>query len=139
MIWLIYILSLSTVVSCAQVSSTPPEPVRSVLTGNWGWNERECEEAPSKVTFSEDGALMFFSSDAGLVMNREGRVSSKLTYGIIAEHEKGLRAVIIGEERRTDRGDVVLWDLLLISDTRFCWHREDWPNNRCTKALIRCE
>jgi hypothetical protein len=49
-----------------------------------------------------------------------------------------LRLSLIGEMRRTDDGERVVWDLVMISRDEYCWHRADWPEGKCTGSVERC-
>ena len=48
-------------------------------------------------------------------------------------------SIIRGEERLTENGDKVVWQLNLIDDNTYCWRRTDWPSHACTKSILRCE
>jgi hypothetical protein len=129
--------------ACAGVNQNgepaPAEQLSSLkqkLIGRWGWTRGQCESAPINVSFSDDGALMYHHSSQGLYLGEV--LKERITYQIYDEGEQILRVIIEGEDRRTDDGLVVAWDLVLIDDSRFCWHRYDWEWPRCTKPLIRC-
>ena len=56
----------------------------------------------------------------------------------VLQSEPDLRMAIEGETRMTPTGELVVWDLVLLSPDRYCWHRTDWPHGGCTKAIVRC-
>jgi hypothetical protein len=56
----------------------------------------------------------------------------------VLQSEPNLRMVIEGETRKTAAGEPVVWDLVLLSNDQFCWHRTDWSPGACTKAIVRC-
>jgi hypothetical protein len=122
--------------SIASSSKSQNGEIRKVLAGAWGWDKQQCEKDPIRLSFAADGAVMFHENDAGLSIG-EGTHLKRIVYQILAESDRVLRTVIEGEVRRTKEGNVVGWDLVLLSESRFCWHRSDWPSG-CTRALIKC-
>lgn len=115
------------------------QELRQLLTGTWGWDEAQCAEGPYHVSFSDDGAIMYFDTDDETMITAEGGEARKrIVYQILWEADGVLRAVIEGEDRRTESGHVVGWDLRMIDEAHFCWHRWDWPRDACTQALIVC-
>ena len=89
-------------------------------------------------SFSEDGAKMFVQAPPG-GLSAGGEPREMIAYQVLAENENTLRMVIENEERRTESGHVVVWDLVLINKDNFCWHRADWQPGNCTKVLKRCD
>src|SRR5262249_26983880 len=59
-------------------------------------------------------------------------------YRILAWSANALRMEIIGETRKTEDGDPVIWDLIVLSPDSYCWHRADWPPQGCTGRVLRC-
>jgi hypothetical protein len=113
-------------------------PIRSIVKGSWGI-EKECNLGFGALySFSEDGAKMFVKAPPG-GLSVGGELREMITYQVLAENENTLRMVIENEERRTESGHVVVWDLVLINKDSFCWHREDWQPGSCTKILKQCD
>lgn len=57
----------------------------------------------------------------------------------VLEHSRGrIRGAIRGETRRTEGGEPVVWDLVLVGPNTYRWHRTDWPIGAFTKAVRRC-
>jgi len=113
--------------------------LRNSLSGSWQWEQAKgiCQkESLTTISFSADGNAMYLSSDASNY--RDPDEISVHTYDIVGQPEVNLRTVIQGETRRTHAGDVVMWDIKMISNNEFCWHRSDWRNNECTQSLIKC-
>ena len=123
--------------STVSVQSDLGGPIREVLVGNWQWKGIPCDEAPS-YSFSNDGAFMYVRSERGMKMGDASKSYTDVTYMILDESSHVLRTQIDGEDRRTERGDIVVWDLVMLSQNGFCWHRTDWPAGSCTKVLRRC-
>jgi hypothetical protein len=43
-----------------------------------------------------------------------------------------------GETRLDDKGQPVVWHLLMTDRDTFYWHRQDWPNGNVTRPSHRC-
>ena len=56
----------------------------------------------------------------------------------IQQAEPYLRAKIEGETRTTPSGELVVWEVIMLSPDRYCWHRTDWSEGACTAAIERC-
>lgn len=99
--------------------------------GSWGLQEGEtsCAENPRTFRFSEDGRWMIVewlhTYDADRYMVLYADPGSITTY-------------IEGEERRTDTGDRVVWQLMMSRPDRYCWRRTDWPSHYCTSDRVIC-
>ena len=111
----------------------------SALPGKWGWAESDdCKSSPEEITFSADRKQMFLShapaKDDG---TREPH--RKVTYQILREIPNGLSMSLDGEKRLDKSGNLVTWDLILLSENEYCWHGNDWRPNSCTKSIHRCE
>ncbi|MCW8196739.1 hypothetical protein F6455_18255 [Proteobacteria bacterium 005FR1] len=114
------------------------QDLRKTLTGAWAWNEEQCAADPIRISFSEDGSLMYHRNKKGLYLGDKSSPKERVVYQILAASERGMRTMIEGEDRKTPEGDTVGWDLILLSDDAFCWHRWDWPEE-CTQPLISCD
>lgn len=132
------ILVLLLVAGCASGSKNTDLTLRESLAGAWGWTSKECREGAPIHSFSEDGSTMFVSSDKGMITSATSEPKTQLVYQIIGESKNVLRTVIEGEDRFQKNGEPAVWDLVLLSNYRFCWHRTDWPAGSCTKPLRRC-
>lgn len=134
------ILALVFIVSGCTSTPTVERPLREVVTGQWGWTAEECRKSPKSISFSSDGGLMYYQSTpgaSGLLLGDQ--VLDKVTYQILGEGRRVLRTIIEGETRKTESGNVVMWDLVLRSNDSFCWHRTDWAANACTRPVSRCD
>jgi len=137
----IILVILINISACGTTVEKSNRPIREIITGSWAPETKVgqvCRESPPTYSFSNDGALMYVTSDSGLYMSEGGGKFNKLTYQIVGEGQYSLRTIIEGEERRTANGNVVMWDLVLLSENRFCWHRSDWDSNSCTQEFRRC-
>lgn len=122
----------------ATETNWPETNIRAVLQGRWGWNDEQCEEDPFYITFSSDGANMYFDTKQGLVLGNKDQIKNRLKYQILDETDRVLRTVVEGEDRRTEKGHVVGWDLVLINNNSFCWRRWDWASDGCTQPVVSC-
>lgn len=68
----------------------------------------------------------------------DGSIGDRAEYEVIAYTPDSIRLFLVGETRRTSAGELVLWDLVLVSADAYCWHRSDWPQGGCTKRIVRC-
>lgn len=120
--------------------ASPPanEELRRTLAGSWAWNREQCAVDPIRISFSEDGSLMYHRNKQGLFLGDSGSPRRQVVYHILAETDRGMRTMIEGEDRKTPEGETVGWDLILLSESAFCWHRWDWPQG-CTQPLISCD
>jgi len=100
--------------------------------GSWGWIEGKntCATNPHAINFSKDGSRMFYSWR---------HTYPDVTYQVLYADKNSLTSIIMGEERRTNNGDKVVWQLNLIDDNTYCWRRTDWPSDSCTRNIQRCE
>ena len=122
-------------------SSTPSVDIdpHQALPGKCGWEgSNDCEEAPLEIGFSRNGKRMHVShspqTEGG---SREPRRTAN--YTVLAPTENGLAMLMDGEDRLDPSGRPVTWDLILLSNDEYCWHRSDWRATGCTKSINRCE
>ena len=134
------------IAGCVAVEDSSPldvqpidQSVRDLVPGTWGESSEVCDSHPLTIRLSADRAKLVVSSDSGVGFYPDGTMYPELTYQIIAEFPSVLRTVISNEERRTEKNEVVAWDLVMIDENRFCWHRLDWPQGGCTSVRVRCE
>ena len=109
-----------------------------VLPGKWGWEgSSDCSAEPLEIRFSQGGKRMHISHAP------EGEDGKRLKrhdtdYTILGPTGMGLSMAMEGEDRLDDSGKPVTWDLVLLDDDQYCWHRNDWPATACTKPVNRC-
>ena len=111
----------------------------AVLPGKWGWEASDdCSASPEVIRFSTDKKQMHLAhapiNDNGV---RDPR--REVTYQVLRTLPNGLRMSMDGEERLDPSGKPVTWDLILLSQDQYCWHRGDWRPTGCTKPVLRCE
>ena len=132
-------------VACAsapddKASSIQPPSVRADLPGRWDWVQASprCGDTGGEYSFSADGRQLLVHVPAGVWFGTEP-AGQHVTYEVLDELQGTLRVRAIGEPRKTDSGDTVVWDLVMLKRDAFCWHRTDWKAGECTERLTRCE
>jgi hypothetical protein len=131
------VVVVAQVTGCA---STKPadHSVFAVLPGPWGWEESEelgCGNNSHTLSFTENRRVMLLKYKEA--STKQGVPVKAVRYHVL-QSEPNLRMAIEGETRMTPAGEPVVWDLVMISADRFCWHRTDWEPGVCTTAVVRC-
>ncbi len=109
-----------------------------MLPGDWGWEESEelgCGQNSQTLTFTKDRKVMLLKHKEASAT--QGIPAEAVRYRVL-QAEPTLRMAIEGETRRTPAGEPVVWDLIMITADRYCWHRTDWALDACTSAVVRC-
>ena len=111
-------------------------PLRPTVAGTWGIDTEgvSCTDNPHTLAFSPDGLEMTLRYAKGL----EGNPPTRVSYKVLSDGPGFLRLAMQGEERRTDAGALVIWELVLLSSDSYCWHRTDWQTGGCTQPAKRC-
>ena len=109
------------------------------VRGRWAWtgNPDGCQAEWHEISFSPDHRVMLITS-AKPYEGADGKLDSIATYDIQAHTSSWIRGAIRGEQRLTDAGQPVVWDLVLRSENRYAWHRTDWGAGGYTRAIERC-
>jgi len=45
---------------------------------------------------------------------------------------------IVGEKRLDEKGRPVVWDLVMLNENEYVWHRLDWRPGELTSRIHRC-
>lgn len=131
---------LALVLPALALSQSLPENqdlrFQDIATGTWGLDADgvRCDENPHTIEFPPDGRTMVLRYAKG-VGDKPPFVAN---YRLIGEGPGFLRMKLDGETRKTETGDLVEWDLVLLSADSYCWHRTDWQEGGCTKPATRC-
>ena len=110
-----------------------------VVEGTWAWTTTEdgCAGEPQGISFSSDRDQMFVTRLAE-APDSTGSRKSRSTYDVLDHSRSHIRGLIVGETRLTEKGEPVVWDLVLLSEDAFAWHRTDWSDYVLTESLRRC-
>lgn len=132
----------SIAVSCAPASESAhagaaPAEVFSVVAGRWGWVEgtHTCESNPHTISFSPDWRFMYFLYPEPVDTSTGRR---EATYEVRGYTPYSIRAFLLHETRTDRMGELVEWDLILLSKDLYVWRQSDWPIDASTNPLERC-
>ena len=125
----LFVCSISLLTSC---TTSPPretaEPsIRTALPGRWDWADASprCGDSAAQFAFAEEDRQVRVHVPAGVYLGTTP-LGADATYQIVREWPRVLRMRMLGETRRTETGDLVEWDLVLLDVDSFCWRRTDW-------------
>lgn len=108
------------------------------LAGIWCWpNISDGSHNPHSLRFSVDGSKLFLDYLNPRV-DADGKRIVGADYDVESIEATRARMRLIGEDRRTDAGELVVWDLVVLPAERYCWRRTDWAEDACTAPLTRC-
>ena len=116
-----------------------PAELRALLVGTWDWGgtDKPCKENPHSIEFAADGSALIVRHPKGAALGSKV-LHKELVYKILDEGPNFLRMRIEGEDRKTEEGKPVVWDIVLLERDKYCWCRTDLPDNACSKAVLRC-
>jgi hypothetical protein len=125
-------------VGCATRPASTEEWV-SILSGTWGWvqGENTCETNPHEITFSPDRRWMYLKTTHP-ILTPKGIRESEFQYQILSVTPSAIRMQLEDETRLTDSGKPVIWDLQLLTQNQYRWHRTDWRYGAYTRPVKRC-
>lgn len=113
--------------------------IQDAVAGRWDWEDAEafCDGNPHTISFSEDRTAMHIAFDKSWT-DAEGEDHKEAIYDLQEMTPSHIRGFMQGEDRRTDGGDLVVWDLVLTGPDSYAWHRTDWVTGALTKEVHRC-
>jgi hypothetical protein len=114
--------------------------IRMTLPGVWDWTTEPetCQrDNVHTIWFSDDGRSLFFHHPQGAELE-DGVLQQVIEYSVLEELPTGLRLQAKREGRRDEMGNLVTWELRLLSTSSYCWHRSDWREQGCTSPIVRC-
>lgn len=117
----------------------PGTDIFAFVTGRWAWttDSSRCSTHWHDISFSPDHRVMTIAN-AYSFKGVDGKFDSLTVYDIQAHTDAWIRAAIRGEQRLTEDGRPVVWDLVLRAPNRYVWHRTDWVVGGYTRAIERC-
>jgi hypothetical protein len=115
--------------------------VYSALSGQWGWTSdhaRSCARNPHTLAFSADRHFMILRHRAP-IKAFDGNERSEAYYRVLQSSSHTITLGLEGETRLQRDGRPVLWELRLLSESAYCWHRTDKSERSCSPPIVRCE
>jgi hypothetical protein len=113
--------------------------IQEHLTGRWDWanHTRLCVDSTHTIEFRDGGRVMAITQQQQWV-DSTGRDRTTAVYDVFSQTKSKIRGQIRGEERLTESGEPVVWDLVLFGPNEYRWHRADWSSLGFTGRIIRC-
>ena len=113
--------------------------IREFVIGRWDWARHDpvCSDSTHAITFSEGGRVMRITQQQAWV-DSTGRDRTTAVYDLHGTSSSRIRGQIRGEERLTEDGTPVVWDLVLTGPDEYRWHRTDWDRWGFTGRIVRC-
>lgn len=107
------------------------------IPGRWDYtgDAPACTIAPFTLEVADDRSRFTISPEP----TEEVADPQASVYDVLDVKPGFLRSRIIGEKRLTDDGEPVVWDIIPLDESSFCWRRTDWAENSCTAPVIRCD
>jgi hypothetical protein len=109
------------------------------ISGRWDWSVRgaPCTDSAHTIAFPDDGDIMTITQQQP-VIDSSGRDLTVTTYDLDTVTPSRIRGAIRGENRLTDDGEPVVWELVVVDPDTYHWHRTDWPPYGLTAPIVRC-
>jgi hypothetical protein len=134
---LIILCSLFTSISLADPEPSKFLSIFEKFDGIWAYENKDkkfdCSEAVHRITFNLEKKEAYFDW-----IDSDDTASQRSTYTIIINTNKIIRMQEHGETRIDPDGNLVIWDLIKESDSKYTWHRKDWPSNGSTGYFLKC-
>lgn len=111
--------------------------IADVVSGTWAWVDASCEEDTQRISFSPDQSEMYIAHSRSF-RGVDGVEDSITSYRVVGKMRDRVRGQIPGESRLTASGEPAVWDLVLLDQNTFVWHRTDWMPGSYTKEMLRC-
>ena len=129
---------IAAITACA---AHPRRDPYSALSGQWGWTSdraRSCARNPHTLAFSADRRFLILRHRAP-IDTFDGGKRSEAYYRVLQSSADSLTLSLEGETRRQRDGRSVVWEMRLLSDSAYCWHRTDKSDRSCSAPIVRCE
>ena len=68
----------------------------------------------------------------------DNKPSDKATYTLVSWNKNKITMKLDGENRKTKEGNLVVWELWVLNNNRYTWHRTDWNENLHTPFIEKC-
>jgi hypothetical protein len=121
----------------------PGSDIFEVVTGRWAWtsDSARCTTNWHRISFTPDRRVMTIASSKPY-QGADGKFDSVAVYDIQAHTTSWIRGAIRGEQRPTNDGRPVVWDLVLRSPDRYVWASDRLdsgqlhPRHRALQAFV---
>ena len=134
----IHLLLFAAIAGCA--GGPARRDVVPALAGTWGWTKdeaRSCKVNPHTLAFSADRRFLILRHRAP-IETYDGSSRIEAYYRVLQIGKNSATLLLEGETRRQRDGRPVSWELRLLSDTAYCWHRTDKSTRECSPPVVRC-
>lgn len=107
------------------------------IQGRWDYTSDApaCSVSPFTLDVASDRRQFTIRSEP----TEEVAEPLESVYEVLVVKPEFIRSRIIGEERLTEDGEPVIWDIIPLDESSFCWRRADWAEGGCTAPVIRCD
>lgn len=133
------VLVVLSILGCSNNGAEPE--IFKKFEGSWGWESDEssvnCDRNPHKITFSKDLKKSYFDWEEPLV-GSDGENHQRAIYSIKAFRENTITMQQDGESRKDRHGNLVVWDLIWVNESRYTWRRLDWSEENHTPFIVKC-
>jgi hypothetical protein len=134
----IRLLLVAAIAGCG--GGSPRRDVVPALAGTWGWTKdpaRSCKANPHTLAFSADRHFLILRHRAP-IETYDGSSRIEAYYRVLQIHKNSVTLLLEGETRRQRDGRPISFELRLLSDTAYCWHRTDKSSRECSPPVVRC-
>ena len=135
-----FLLGLIFFVGCSFKGVKYDRGVVQTIEGNWEWRNGKdtCNLNPHEISFNKKRTKMYITYGKPILGYNEKQLK-KVEYNVHRILKDRVHLTINKETRTDPTGELVEWDLILISDDEYCWYRHDWKKGACTKSNYRCK
>ena len=135
------IIPLLVVAALAGCGGGPRRELVPALAGTWGWTQdraRSCETNPHTLSFSADRQFLIVRYRTPIKSyDKSARIEAY--YRVLQINKRSVTLLLEGETRRQRDGRPVSFELRLLSDSAYCWHRSDKSERECSPPVVRCK
>lgn len=112
-----------------------------VFDGLWGWvpeKSATCKKNPHTLTFSKDLKEVYLEFTNS--KDKKGNhIKNVAVYSVHEIKKNSVTMSVHNERRMDDEGNPVVWDLVLLSEREYKWHRHDWTFYKFTASVVKCD
>ncbi len=127
---------------CASARRSADSAVSDRLVGVWADFPEQCATNPESIEFTPDGEFMIVTrAKLGWATKTDSR--KVFRYRILSRHATYLRVALENESRLDEQGRPVIWHIISVDKTTYCWGRDGRPDldQNCPALFsrVRCE